>query len=130
MELLANRRGANSQKGKVFMIESILTIVLAVAIAIERLVEVIKPLYLKVKNYITKRNDSECTKTEKIIISIATGVVLCLIGGIGLDIPAIPIIVSQILCGLAASIGSNAIHAILGLIVAFKDAAEKIKSEQ
>lgn len=108
--------------------ESILTLVLAVAIAIERLVEVVKPLYLKIKNYITKRDDGECTKTEKIIISIATGVILCLIGGIGLDISNVPVAIARILCGLAASLGSNAIHALLNLIVAFKDAAENIKS--
>ncbi|MEN6313269.1 MAG: hypothetical protein ABFD25_03355 [Clostridiaceae bacterium] len=108
-------------------IESVLTLVLAVAIAIERLVEVIKPLYLKIKNYFGKY--IECSKTEKIIMSVLVGPTLCIISGIGIDIPGIaePVIVRAILTGLFASIGSNVIHTLLSLVVAFKDAAEGIK---
>lgn len=110
---------------------TILTIVLAVAVATERVVEIIKPLYLSIKKHFCKLAD-ECTKTEKIIMSVLTGPMLCIIGGIGIDIPGIaePAIVQAILTGLFASIGSNAIHTILSLVVAFKDAAEGIKDSQ
>lgn len=110
--------------------ETISAIVLAVAIAVERLVEVVKPLYLRVKNTILKREYRECTKTEKIIMTVLIGPVLCIIGGIGLDIAGIPVAASQILCGLVASIGSNVIHTILNLIIAFKDAAEGLKPKE
>ena len=112
-------------------IETVLTIILAVAIAVERLVEVVKPLYLRVKNTILKREYRECTKTEKIIMTVLIGPVLCIISGIGIDIPGItePVIVQAILTGLFASIGSNVIHTLLGLVVAFKDAAEGIKQK-
>lgn len=106
-------------------IESVLTLVLAAAIATERLVEVIKPLYLKVKNYFGKY--IECSKTEKIIMSVLAGPILCIIAGIGIDIPGVSTLVQAILTGLFASIGSNVIHTLLSLVVAFKDAAEGIK---
>lgn len=106
-------------------IKSILTVLLAVAIATERLLEVIKPLYLKIKNYFGSY--TECTKSEKIIMSVVTGPLLCIIAGIGIDIPGVSHIVQAILTGLFASIGSNVIHSLLSLVVAFKDAAERIK---
>jgi hypothetical protein len=110
-------------------IETVLTIVLAVAIATERLVEVVKPLYLKLKNKFG--SFAECTKAEKIIMTVLISPVLCIISGIGIDIPGItePVIVQAILTGLFASIGSNVIHTLLGLVVAFKDAAEGIKQK-
>lgn len=110
--------------------EAVFTVILAVAIAVERLVEVVKPLYLKAKNLLLKRNDEECTKTEKIVMTVLIGPVLCIIGEISISISGFPAIVQQVLCGLVASIGSNAIHAILGLIVAFKDAAESLKKDE
>lgn len=112
-------------------IVTVLTVILAVAIATERLVEVVKPLYLKLKNRFAKTVFIECTKTEKIIMSVLIGPALCIVSGIGIDIPGIaePVIVQAILTGLFASIGSNVIHALLGLVVAFKDAAEGIKQK-
>jgi hypothetical protein len=109
--------------------ENILTIVLAVAIATERFVEVVKSIYLKIKNHFG--SFEECTKAEKIIMSVLVGPALCIVSGIGIDIPGIaePVIVQAIFTGLFASIGSNVIHTLLGLVVAFKDAAESIKRE-
>lgn len=109
------------------MLESILSIVLAVAIATERVVEIIKPLYLRAKNVILKRNDEECTKTEKIIMSVLTGPAICLILGMTADIPEIPTVVQSILLGLFASVGSNVIHTIISTITALKDATEGLK---
>jgi hypothetical protein len=112
------------------MIESVLTIVLAVAIATERVVEVIKPLYLKVKNFFTKKNCveyAECDKTEKIIMSVLAGPVICIVLGIGIDVSGIPVIVQSILLGLFASVGSNAIHLIITALTALKDATEGLK---
>jgi hypothetical protein len=107
-------------------IESVLTLVLAVAIATERVVEVIKPLYLKVKNFITKKEYLECDKTEKIIMSVMAGPVICIVLGIGIDVP-MPAIAQSILLGLFASAGSNAIHLIITTLAALKDATEGLK---
>lgn len=110
--------------------ESVLAIVLAVAIAVERIVEVIKPLYLRAKNAVLKRNDEECTRTEKIIMTVLVGPILCIIGGVGISISGISATVQQILCGLIASIGSNVIHTLLNIIVAFKNAAEGLSNRE
>jgi hypothetical protein len=109
------------------MIESILALVLAVAIATERVVEVIKPLYLKVKNFFAKGTYLECDKTEKIIMSVLAGPVICVILNIGINISGVPIIAQSILLGLFASVGSNAIHLIITTLTALKDATEGIK---
>ena len=111
------------------MIESVLIIVLAVAIATERVVEVIKPLYLKAKNFFTKKDYAECDKTEKIFMSVLTGPVICVALGIGINIPGIPIIAQSILLGLFASIGSNAVHLIMTTLSALKDATEGLKTK-
>ena len=112
------------------MIETVLTLVLAAAVAIERVVEVIKPLYLKVKRLFTKRDDIECTKTEKIVISVFAGPILCIVGGVKFDIPELSVIAQQVLIGLFASIGSNAIHALLSIVLAFKNGAEGLKKSK
>jgi hypothetical protein len=107
----------------------VLIILLAVAGAIERLVEVIKPVYLQVKNAITKAGFQECTKSEKIVMSILLGPALCIITQIGIDIPRVneSAIIQYILAGLLASMGSNILHTVLSILLAFKDAAEGIK---
>ena len=109
--------------------EAILFIILSVAVATERLTEVIKPLYLKVKNAITKKQDVECTKVEKIIMAILIGVVISLISGVGLGIATMPILLQQVTIGLFASLGSGFIHTIISLLSAFKEAAEDVKKE-
>ena len=45
-------------------------IIVATAIALERLVEVIKPFYLQIKRYITGKVYAECTANEKKIMTI------------------------------------------------------------
>ena len=111
-------------------IVTVLTIVLAVAIAIERVMEIVKPLYLKVKNAFAKQVYKECDKTEKIIMTVLLGPVLCIAGGIGIDIPGItePVIVQAVLTGLFASIGSNVLHILLSIVIAIKNATEGIRS--
>ena len=109
------------------MIESILALVLAVAIATERVVEVIKPLYLKVKNFFAKGTYLECDKTEKIIMSVLAGPAICVILNIGISISGVPVVAQSILLGLFASVGSNAIHLVITTLTALKDATEGIK---
>jgi len=111
------------------MVESIMFIILSVAVATERLTEVVKPLYLKVKNTITKKQDAECNKIEKTIMAIAIGVVLALISQVDLGVANIPVIFQQITMGLFASLGSGFIHTIINLLQAFKEQAENIKKE-
>jgi hypothetical protein len=108
-------------------IETVLTVVLAVAIAVERVVEIIKPLYLRAKNTIVKKEYLECTKTEKIIMSVLVGPAICLTLGLTVSAPEMPAVIQSILLGLFASIGSNVIHTIISTITALKDATEGLK---
>jgi Na+-translocating ferredoxin:NAD+ oxidoreductase RnfA subunit len=109
------------------MIESVLALILAVAIAIERIVEIIKPVYLKAKNAVLKKQYPECTRTEKIIMSVITGPAICLALGLTADVPGIPAAAQSILLGLIASVGSNVIHTLISTITAIKDATESLK---
>lgn len=107
--------------------ENILAIALAVAIAIERAVEVVKPLYLKTKNFILKKAYAECTKTEKIIMSVLAGPAICYSLGLTANIPYIPDVAQPIALGIFASVGSNIIHTIISALTALKDATEGLK---
>lgn len=116
------------------MTNVVLSTILAVSIAIERLVELVKPLYIKAKNCITKRHDIEPTQTEKIVITIIIGPVVALVAGaLGVQevspFANVSPIAQQILIGFIASFGSNVIHPIIGLVAAFKDAAEGLKNK-
>lgn len=104
--------------------ESILAIVLAVALSTERFVEVLKPIYLKVKKLIIKEEYIEIDKTEKIIMSIVVGVAISLFSGVNVGITYLPIYTQQVLIGLVASLGSNVIHTLINLLVAFKESTE------
>jgi hypothetical protein len=112
------------------MIETILGILVLLAASVERLAEVVKPLYLKIKKLITKKEYAECDKSEKYIISIVIGVILGLVSGVNLGIAGVPITVQQIGAGLIASLGSNFIHTLVTLFTAFKDQAETIKTDK
>ena len=109
------------------MLESITMVILSVAVATERLTEVVQPIYLCIKNKITKKQDVECTKTEKIVIATVVAVILALISGVTFGVTTIPVVVQQITIGLFASLGSNVVHSLINIITAFKDAAEDIK---
>ena len=114
------------------MIETILGTILAIAIAVERLTEIIKPLYLKAKNFFTKKTDTDLIKEEKIAMSIVVGVALSIVASLlGVKevspFEGLSPIVQAAVVGLFASFGSNVIHPIIGLVAAFKDAAEGLK---
>ena len=114
------------------MIETILGTILAVAIAVERLTEIIKPLYLKAKNFFTKKTDTDLIKEEKIAMSIVVGVALSIVASLlGVKevspFEGLSPIVQAAVVGLFASFGSNVIHPIIGLVAALKDAAEGLK---
>lgn len=110
---------------------TMLTIVLAVAIAVERVVEIIKPLYLNIKNVFAKNIYTDCSKTEKIIMTILLGPVMCTIAKIGIDIPSVneAAAIQYILAGLLASMGSNYLHTLLSIIIAIKNGAEGVNKE-
>lgn len=117
------------------MIDVILLTILAVATAVERLVEVVKPLYLRIKNFFTKKADGELTKTEKITMTIIIGPVLTIVAGaLGVrevsPLDGVSPIAQWIMIGLFASFGSNIIHPVIGLIAAFKEAAEGLKNKE
>jgi hypothetical protein len=105
-------------------------VILAVAVAVERAAEVIKPLYLQVKNSFTKIKYNECSKIEKEIMSILLGPVICIAAQVGVDLPGIneARIVQQVLAGLAASLGSNFLHTMLSIVLAIKNSAETVKN--
>lgn len=108
-------------------IQAILMVVLAVAVAVERTAEIVKPLYLNLKNKLGIARYTECTKTEKVIITVLLGPIMCVVGGLNLGITEPPLLIQSVLMGLIASLGSNTIHALLSTVVAVKDAAEGIK---
>ncbi len=109
---------------------SLLGIIVAAAIALERLVEVIKPFYLQIKKYVTGKEYLECSETEKKIMTILLGPVMCIVAQIGIDVPKVneAALIQYILAGLVASLGSNVLHAILSIILAIKNNAENIKN--
>jgi len=109
---------------------TMLGIILATAVALERLVEFIKPFYLQIKTYFTGKRASECTTTEKKVMTILLGPVMCIIAQIGIDIPNVneSALIQYILAGLVASMGSNVLHAFLSIILAIKNNAESIRN--
>ncbi|OPX46391.1 hypothetical protein CLHUN_02070 [Ruminiclostridium hungatei] len=116
------------------MIDPVLGTILAVAVTVERLVELVKPLFLMVKSSLTKKKFTELTGSEKIAITILIGPLLVLTAGfLGVQevspLSGVPPAAQQILIGLLASFGSNVIHPVIGLVVAFKDAAKGLKDK-
>jgi hypothetical protein len=104
-------------------------ILMTAATVLERLIEAVKPLYLQIKNRFSKIKYSECSKTEKIIMSVILGPVLCISARIGIDIPQLnePALIQYISAGLIISLGSNYLHAVLSIVIAIKDAAEGLR---
>jgi len=110
----------------------LLGIICATAVALERLVELIKPFYLQIKSYVTGKASAECSMNEKKVMTILLGPVMCIVGKIGIDIPNVneSAVIQYILAGLVASLGSNVLHALMNIILAIKNNAENIKSNQ
>lgn len=104
----------------------LLSVTASVAVAVERATEVLKPVYLKIKNKVFKKDQTECTKEEKNILSIILGVLICIIMHIGVDIPGIneTSVIQQILAGLISSFGSNVLHVALSILTGVKDTTE------
>lgn len=90
----------------------------SVAVAAERATEVLKPIYLSVKNKIFKKDQTECTKLEKITMTILLCNLICIVMGISLGIPGIPnaSILQNILAGLVSSFGSNILHIVINIL--------------
>lgn len=104
----------------------LLSAIASVAVAVERATEVLKPVYLKAKNQIFKKELTECTRTEKYIMTIILGTLFCILIQVGVDIPGInePMIIQEILAGLISSFGSNMLHIILSILTGIKDTTE------
>jgi len=104
----------------------LLSVLIAVSASVERIAEVIKPLYLKTKNKLLKTDLTECTKVEKTIMSIVLGIFICLITNVGVDIPQVneTTVIQQILAGLISSFGSNILHTALSILTSIKNNSE------
>jgi LytS/YehU family sensor histidine kinase len=107
-------------------ITDMLNLTASVAVIVERITEILKPAYLAAKNKIFKKVQSECTKPEKITITIILSIFICISMGIGVDIPGITKtrFLQEILAGLISSFGSNLLHIILTILTGMKDTIE------
>lgn len=107
-------------------ITSLLGVVASVAVAVERATELTKPVYLKLKSKVLKKDLQECTRVEKSFMSMLLGSAICLLTQIGVDIPGVnetsP--VREILAGLLSSFGSNVLHTVLSILTGIKDSTE------
>lgn len=109
---------------------TLLGVLLAVSIALERLIVFIQPFYLQIKTVILGKTYTECTAAEKRNMAILLGPVLCILAQIGIDLPQIneAAIIQYILAGLVASLGSGTLHALYNIVVAIQKNAENIKN--
>jgi hypothetical protein len=111
---------------------TILESLLIVAGLIEIFSEIIKTPYLKFKNTIllayNKPQVKECTKYEKRIISTILSLAVCIVAKFGVDIPAWneSALLQYIIAGVFASLGSNILHMLLSIGIAFKELLEKV----
>jgi len=107
-------------------ITDILNQTVSIAVIVERITEILKPAYLAAKNKIFKKEQVECTKPEKITITIILSIFICISMGIGIDIPGITktSLLQEILAGLISSFGSNILHIFLTILTGVKDTIE------
>lgn len=105
---------------------ALLSVLLGISVAVERAIEIVKPLYLQIKVALFRKEYTECSKVEKEVMSILIGPVVCIIAQVGIDLPGVneSAVLQQVLAGLITSLGSNVLHAVLNIIIAIKDAAE------
>lgn len=98
----------------------------SVAVIVERITEILKPVYLKAKNRIFKKEYAECSKAEKITLTILFSVFICIFLGIRIEIPGIAktILFQEILAGLISSFGSNILHMFLTILTGLKNTIE------
>ncbi len=108
----------------------LLGILLAVSIALERLIVFIQPFYLQIKSIILGRVYKECSSAEKRNMAILLGPVLCILARIGIDLPQIneAAIIQYMLAGLVASLGSGTLHALYSIVVAIQKNAESLRN--
>jgi hypothetical protein len=111
-------------------ITALLGVLLAVSIALERLVVFIQPFYLQLKGFIFGKKYPECTPAEKRNMAILLGPVLCILAQIGIDLPMVneAAIIQYILAGLVASLGSSTLHSLYSIVVAVQKNAESLKN--
>lgn len=108
---------------------TLLGILLAVSVALERLIVFIQPFYLQIKSVLLARKYTECTAAEKRNMAILLGPVLCVLTKIGIDLPQVneAAVIQYILAGLVASLGSGTLHSLYSIVVAIQKNAESLK---
>ena len=109
---------------------SLLGILLAVSIGLERLIVFIQPFYLLIKQVVLGKVYEECTPAEKRNMAILLGPVLCILAQIGIDLPQVneAAVIQYILAGLVASLGSGTLHALYSIVVAIQKNTEALKN--
>jgi len=120
-----------AERNVIYMdLASLLGILLAVSIGLERLIEFIKPFYLQIKTVVLGKKYPECTAAEKRNLAILLGPVLCILAQIGIDLPQMneAAIIQYILAGLVASLGSGTLHALYSIVIAIQKNAENLKN--
>jgi hypothetical protein len=98
----------------------------AVSVAAERATEVFKPIFLGLRNKIFKTNAPECSKPEKVFMSMIFGVLIAMAVQVGIDIPSVTEtpVEQQVFAGLVSSFGSNILHIVLSILTGVKDTRE------
>lgn len=98
----------------------------AVSVAAERATEIFKPIFLILRNKLLKTNAPECSKPEKVFISMIFGVLIAIAVQVGIDIPAVneTPVEQQVFAGLVSSFGSNILHMVLSILTGVKDSRE------
>lgn len=98
----------------------------SVAVAVERITEILKPAYLIVKKRALKKEQSECTKVEKNTLILLLSIFICIIMHIKIDIPGITESgsIQEILAGLVSSFGSSILHTLVTILSGVKNTIE------
>ena len=113
---------------------SMLSMASGLAVAVERSMEVVKIAYLKLKKFLfPKKNYTELTRDEKIVLTVIVSVSSVFIGGKSVILPipgvmSLPLPVQSIITGLIICIGSNVLHTVYSMLSSIKNNIESAKN--
>ena len=97
-----------------------LTTLTTLGVVVERITQVTKPIYMKVKNNMFKTDGKELEPIEKECISIIVGIGLCLISNTGIQLSNVNQYIQCILAGVISSLGSNILHSVISMLQIIK----------
>jgi len=97
-----------------------LTAITTIAVVVERTTQLIKPIYMKIKNKIMIKQVEELSAMEKETISIVVGILLCLLSNTGVPLSNQTEYINCIIAGLISSLGSNVLHSIIAMLTITK----------